>query len=196
MHQARSEHRRSLTARKQNPVFWLLFLSNTLHRYFNQVDLRSPGLLLACSFACKQIAWLDLRSAECNQSVLHTVITCTTTSDTLARAWRPRARSGEERSLRRTLPAFSLILIYYKNIPRLASGFHVLGSASSLYATQRYPANKGAVSRKERRESFANRFRKCPRQISAGPGWSTPEESRTEFLVLQTEFSFSVRFDQ
>ena len=82
MHQARSEHRRSLTARQQNPLFWLLFLSNTLHRYFNHVDLRSSGLLLACSFACKQIAWLDLRSAECNQSVRHT-ITCTTTSDTL-----------------------------------------------------------------------------------------------------------------
>ena len=79
MHQARSEHRRSLNARQQNPVFWLLFLSNTLHRYFTHVDLRSPGLLLACSFACKQIAWLDLCSAECSQSVLHTC----TTSDTL-----------------------------------------------------------------------------------------------------------------
>ena len=42
---------------------------------------------------------------------------------------------------------------------------------------------------------FRFRFRKGPRQISTGPGWSTPEEVEPNF-VLQTEFSFSVRFDQ
>ena len=43
---------------------------------------------------------------------------------------------------------------------------------------------------------FRFRFRKGPRQISAGPGWSTPEKVETTFLFCKPNFSFSVRFDQ
>ena len=37
---------------------------------------------------------------------------------------------------------------------------------------------------------FRFRFRKSPRQISAGPGWSTPEEVEPNFLFCKPNFLF------
>ena len=37
---------------------------------------------------------------------------------------------------------------------------------------------------------FRFRFRKGPRQISAGPGWSTPEEVEPNFLFCKPNFLF------
>ena len=48
----------------------------------------------------------------------------------------------------------------------------------------------GRNSREVLQTEFRFRFRKGPRQISAGPGWSTPEKVETNFLFCKPNFLF------
>ena len=53
-------------------------------------------------------------------------------------------------------------------------------------------AKRGKKLREVLQTEFRFLFRKDPRQISAGPGWSTPEEVEPNFLFCKPNFLFRI----
>ena len=80
--------------------------------------------------------------------------------------------------------SFSFFSLGFLHLVVVASSLIALGSGSLLLSERRL------AYREVLQTEFRFRFRKGPRQISAGPGWSTPEKVEPNFLFCKPNFLF------